>query len=56
MYGEQVTGRTVGDPTLAKKHREECEVVYLGFPPLPAQDGPLQENDLFGGQTSITER
>lgn len=25
----QVKGRLVGDPTLAKKYREECEVVYL---------------------------
>jgi len=53
-----VTERLVGDPvyTLAKKYREECEVVYLGFPPLSAQDGSLQKHDLFGGQTSITER
>lgn len=45
----------VGDFTLAKKYMEECEVVYLGFPPLPAQHGSLQENNLFGGQTPVAE-
>lgn len=29
--------------------------MYLGFPPLSAQDGSLQENNLFGGQTSIAK-
>lgn len=50
----QVKDGLVGEPTLAKKHREEYEVVYLRFPPLPAQNGSLQENNLLGGQTSIT--
>lgn len=27
---------------------------YLCLPPLPVQDGSLQEKDLLGGQTSIT--
>ena len=50
----QVKERLVGGPTLMKKHREEYEVVYLRFPPLPAQDGSLQEYNLLGGQTSVT--
>lgn len=52
----QVKERLVGDPTLAKTHREECEVVYLWFLPLSAQDRSLQEDDLLGGQTSIAGR
>lgn len=26
---------------------------YLGLSPLPSQDGPLQENNLLGGQTAV---
>ena len=33
---EEVKERLVGDPSIAKKNREKCEVVYLGFPPLSA--------------------
>lgn len=39
LDGEQVTGRLVR--------------LYLGFLPLSLQDRSLQENDLFGGQTSV---
>lgn len=43
-------------PEQTKKHRaEECEVAYLGLPPLSAQDGSLQENNLLGGQASVAE-
>lgn len=53
---EQVKEWLAQDPALVKKYREECEVVYLGFPPLSAQNGSLQENNLLGGQTPITAR
>lgn len=46
----------VEQPQQPRSTGRNVRFAYLGFPLLSAQDGSLQENNLFGRQTSITKR